>query len=298
VKPTPEAIVARLDAAVLEDHRPEPPRAYIGASGIGNPCTAYHALCARGFPNQPLTPQQIETFAEGHRVEPLIVAKLRRIGAHVIERDPSTGKQWAYFALGGHVRAHLDGIIDFGDGDHGLLECKTMARKFFDAFKKKGLRGSHPEYIDQMILGMGLSGLRWGLMAALCKDNSQMRVEYVPFDQDRFNVLLDRATTGLLGSPLRYSAEEKSSVCFMCFKRDACWKGVSLAAGMDQESCRTCRHAQPIVCGDDDQRSWRCTLHNQPASHRCGDYAVFRVIPIAPAAKPKRPRARAKASKP
>ena len=49
------------------------PRQYIGASIIGNDCTAYIAYCLRGFPEDPIKPKMMRIFTLGHKIEDIVI---------------------------------------------------------------------------------------------------------------------------------------------------------------------------------------------------------------------------------
>ena len=71
---------------------------------------------------------------------------MRAVGIKVWDRDEA-GKQWAVEALGGHLRGHLDAVVQ------GLLEapktphvwdCKTSKAEKFRAVVKHGIRKTFP----------------------------------------------------------------------------------------------------------------------------------------------------------
>lgn len=242
-------------------------RSYIGASSIGDPCQALLALSLRGFPSDDPDAQLLRIFSEGHRMEPVVVAALRAAGLTVSEIDPSTGKQYHYEALGGHLAANLDGRIVFAGEEMGL-EVKTMNRAKWDQFRKKGLEISHPIYFAQVQLGAGLSGLPRFLVVAFCKDNSQYAFEVVDFEQDVFSALVKKARDAAVAP----QAERNVSwACGGCFKRTVCKHGWPPGYA---PHCRNCKHSTPDLTQPG--KKWKCTLHGaRDVSVPCRDFESY-----------------------
>lgn len=246
---------------------------------MGNPCEAYLALSLRGFYNDAPSAQLLRIFDEGHRIEPFVVERLRRAGVKLREIDPATGKQYHFEMLGGHLAANLDGMVwkqrdPEKDAPTHTLEVKSMNRAMFERFAKKGVAVSHPEYFDQVTLGLGLSGLRACLFIAYCKDNSKFHAEFVRFDEARFNELVAKAAGAMFA---REAKRTESWDCTDCFKRTACKVGMP---PVDEERhCRHCRHSSPNVAVEG--KKWLCTLHGHTdASTPCSDFSAYRVITI------------------
>lgn len=261
-----------------------PPRAYIGASSIGDPCQAYLALSLRGFYNDAPSPQLSRIFEDGHRIERIVVDMLLDAGMRLREVDPATGKQYHFDMLGGHLAANLDGMI-FGEGFEfkatHTLEVKSMNRKLFESFVKKGVAISHPSYVDQAVLGMGLSGIHACLLVAYCKDNAKLHAEVIEYDPVRFIELTGRASSAMFA---RQAERTESWDCNGCFKRTACKTGI--APPPEERHCRHCRHSIPDTVNPG--KKWICTLHaRNDVSTPCADFEPYRAVTTAkPAAKP------------
>jgi hypothetical protein len=272
------ALIASLDLLSVSEYENET-RAYIGASGVGNPCMAYQALSLRGFPSVNPEPQLMRIFDEGHRVEAMAIDTLRRAGHAVSDRDQETGRQWRFTSHGGHHSASLDGVITLrGSSEEMTLEIKSMNRKSFDSFKSKGLAISHPSYHAQMMDGMGLANreagrvrFRHGLMLAYCKDSSRWHAEVLEYSPAVFDSLMEKVSSVVeFRANKRISRYRESFDCKGCFKRSACWDGDT----PENASCRHCAHAEPSLNG-----GWTCVLTAQPAIQTCKEFHLWRPAP-------------------
>jgi hypothetical protein len=197
----------------------ETPRAYIGASAIGDECDAYLAFNLRGYPGTQIPPKLKRIFRDGHRIEEQVIADLKRAGLQILEADPKTGKQWEWKSHGGHFVAHADAIVEF-QGWKYVLEVKSMNAKRFHEFQRMGVKQSHPKYYAQCQALMGLSGLRQTLLLAYCKDTSVYHAEIVRHDEFVFAFQESRVERVLRGEAVKTASDWR---CRFCFKADACW---------------------------------------------------------------------------
>jgi hypothetical protein len=261
------AILQRIDAGVLKKHRGEKTRSYIGASGIGDPCIAYQALSLRGFKSDVPTPRQYRIFADGHRIEQTVLDLLRDAGVVVLDKNKRTGEQFNFNSHGKHFQANLDAIIDAGDGDV-VLEVKSMNGVLFRQFKKHGLLKSHPHYYDQLMTQMGLSGIHQGALFAYCKDNSELHMQEVAFDKERFEMLNQRALTAMFGEAKRIGKSVENWPCSQCFKRSACHLGE-----FAEKKCSHCVHSIPGFGGN---KVWVCKLTGRETAEACPKWEQWR----------------------
>lgn len=244
----------------------EPPRAYIGASGIGHSCTAYLAFSSRGFPDTTAKPQLKRIFRDGHRIEDVVIGDLRKAGFRVEEVDPATGKQWAFSLFGGHVKAHADGVI-WIDGKRSLLEIKSMNESKHYEATRLGIKSSHPMYYAQMQLMMGLGEFEQGFLVAYNKNNSKYYAEKVLADPFAYSALEVKAELVLCGGARKISKDETHYVCRGCFKRDACWHGQQPA-----KTKRTCDNAYP----DMHNGGWLCA---KGCEEECENWVAYHPLP-------------------
>lgn len=246
----------------------EKARKYIGASGIGNECDAYLAFSMRGFPDTPSHPRLKRIFRMGHLLEDEIIQNLRDAGMFVIDKDPSSGgtKQFFFSANEGHVRAHADGKIIINNIEH-ILEIKTMNDAMFKRFKKHGLKKSHPKYIDQVQLMMGLSGVGQALLVGLSKNTSEIHMQVLEYDEMRYEYLMGRIDIIMSGTVEKIASKPDDWRCKMCFKSDVCWHGVA----PEEPECSHCTYAVPHT-----DHGWYCTSKEEVARGLCENYVMYR----------------------
>jgi hypothetical protein len=273
---TADQVLAAIEALPPRD---EKERAYIGASSVGNQCDAYLAFSLRGFPGDPVEPRKQRIFDLGHLLETEIVRLLKKAMAasglgQVIEVDHLTGRQHAMSEAGGHVNAHMDGIlVPAGTNEAIGLEIKTMNGKSFAAFKAGQLKDSHPVYYAQVNMMMALGGYGKFLVVAYNKDTSDMWAEIVPFDQMEWDFHHLRVEGILNGQPpTKVGKDETDWRCRGCFKSKVCWQDAPVP-----ELCRTCANATPDIAANSGKR-WLCKVHggSKDADHTCADWARWR----------------------
>lgn len=245
-------------------------RSYIGASIVGNDCTQYLHLSLRGFPEDRPTPKLQRIFSVGHALEDIVVDDLK---AHqpfrISALDELTGKQYEYTALGDHLVCHLDGILYFDPDDAYVLEIKTMNKSKFNAFEKKGVKVSHPQYFAQVSLAMHLSGMKNSLILAICKDDCRYHAEIVSYDELEVASLRAKIARAI-SKPERIAPNPTDWRCRGCFKRTSCWHPQEVEA---PAVCRMCKHSQPDLYGQD--KAWLCGLHDRSAVNPCEDYEML-----------------------
>ncbi len=255
----------RLSEKINRAYADETPRAYrssrIGASSIGDPCEAYLALSLRGFPDSAPDPRLKRIFRDGHKLEPIVIADIRKAGYQVQEKDPLTGGQYMWDKYGGHVCYYADGLIEI-DGETLLLEVKSMNHALWTSFKNKGVKFSHKHYYQQLQAGMGLSGFRKAVIIGYNKDKSEYWDEEVQFDDIEYHALIHKAERALMGHAARVATDETDWRCRACFKCDSCWGKVKPVADM-----RTCANARPMPTG-----GWTC---DKGCTTKCESYIQF-----------------------
>jgi hypothetical protein len=198
----------------------------------------------------------LRLFETGHREEARLIAELRAAGHRVDDRDPTSRRQWAVSAYGGHFRGHLDGRI-WLEGEWCVLETKTANTKSWRAIHKHGVAKEKPVHYAQMQFYMGLTEMRRALYLCVCKENDDIHEELVDFDEPRFRELMDgaRSTIEAIEPPERFRDDPAYYLCLWCPHHGLCHD--TAAPRID---CRTCLHSSP----DTDCGGWRCELAVDP----------------------------------
>lgn len=274
-KTTTTAVAAMIDLGSLRTYTNER-RAYIGASGIGDQCDAYQVLCLRGFDSEVPSARLVRIFRDGKRIEDQVIEDMESAGLSVSAVDPATGKQYRYTAFNECMSASLDGYVTSPSGQRMTLEIKSMNKALFTKFVSKGLSVSHPHYVEQMNVGLGLArdsgvDVSNGMMVAYCKDNSEYHAEVIAFSQSDYDNSKRRVQALLSGvrTGVRISSYKAAYQCSSCFKRSACWE----PDVREPDSCKLCKYAETSQEGD-----WSCSAGMQYGSV-CRMFTVFRVTP-------------------
>lgn len=268
---TPDDLREAIGRGHQKKRRKDDPREYIGASGIGSPCDAYLEFCLRGFPDNELDGKLLRIFELGHKIEDIVVADLKLAGLWVAEKNPDTNYQWAYSELGGHVKAHADGLCTLG-AEHDqimLLEIKSMNKASWNKFEKHGVKSSHPKYYDQMQLLMAMAKVERCLFVAYNKDDSNYHHEIVESDPIQQGFLIQRIERVISEGGEKISDNPDDWRCASCFKSEVCWQGKE-----PTKKCPTCKHSRPREDGQ-----WDCSLTGGLAVKPCESYEVFKPKP-------------------
>ena len=254
-------------------------RQYLGTSYIGHPCERYLWLSFRWAARPKFDGRMYRLFNRGHREESTVIEELRGIGCEVSDTQPN-GKQWGFSDLGGHFRGHMDGAVTktpYAEKTWAVLEVKTFNAKTFKELQAKGVKVVKPQHYAQMQIYMEQMQLERAMYYAVCKDDDQIHTEWLHFNPDEVQPLMNRAKRVITSvePPLRLSNDASWFECKWCDMHSICHGTAAPIAG-----CRTCAHATAELDGDG---RWSCA-DNQTAvlTHNgqrqgCGSH---RYIPI------------------
>lgn len=280
---SPPAFTAQavIDAIEALPPRDEAERSYIGASSVGNACDAFLAFSLRGFPGGDIDARKERIFRLGHLIETEVVrllsAGLRASGLGVVmATDQFTGRQFAMTEAGGHVAAHMDGQVLLSDDEVIGLEIKSMNEKSFSAFRKDGVKSSHPIYYSQMQMMMAMGGHRRFLIVAYNKNTSELWAEVVDWDPIEWDFQHVRIEHILNDQPVsKIASDEDDWRCRGCFKAAPCWRDAPVP-----EACRTCANGRPDIASNS-RKAWICSLDeaSREANYRCDRWARWRPRP-------------------
>jgi hypothetical protein len=231
-----EMLASLIDAGLENRERQEPPREYIGASVLGGPCK--RAL-QYGYYNTPpddgprFDGRVLRIFDVGHAIEELSEQWLKAAGFHIRTRDRN-GYQFAFKALDGMLRGHMDGVIVNGPDVIAypcLWECKSANSKRWKNFVKEKLIKAAPEYYAQIQLYMTYFQLadNPALFMVTNKDTCEIYFELVPYDADCAQRTSDKAVdiARALRSGEKLGRVAKSNdhfECKWCSWKDRCWR--------------------------------------------------------------------------
>jgi hypothetical protein len=221
-----------LDAKLLEQHKNQGKRDYLGASVIGDDCLRKIQL---QYMKRELhfSAQNLRTFDIGNCLESLIADWMILAGFDLKTRNENS-EQFGFSIADGKLKGHADGII-LGGSDFMkypcLWECKTLNSKSWTDTAKRGVLVSKPIYYAQVQLYMSYMSLDENpcVFTALNKDTSELLHELIPFDSEAAQRYSDRAVQIIKASEnneLMPCVSNDSSFykCKMCSYRQECLK--------------------------------------------------------------------------
>lgn len=227
-----------LDAKLLEQHKSQEKRDYLGASQLGDECIRKIQLQYIKHEID-VTAQNVRTFAIGHHLETLIAEWMILAGFDLKTKDEN-GEQFSFSVADGKLAGHVDGVIygwpeslaerNFGSRRHALWECKTLNSKSWSDTAKRGVLVTKPLYYAQIQLYMAYLDLTENpcVFTALNKDTSELYFELIPFDAECAQRYSDRAVQIIKASENDellpcISSDSSFFKCKMCGFRKQCF---------------------------------------------------------------------------
>ncbi len=224
-----------VDAKLIEHHKQQKKRDYLGVSSIGDDCLRKVQLQYEGKEAE-FSASTLRTFDIGHSLEDLVAEWMRIAGFELKTRNES-GEQFGFSTAEGRIKGHVDGkIVDASDDLKQffscfplLWECKSLNHKSWSDTAKKGLMLTKPLYFAQVQLYMAYLELEQCLFTALNKDTSELYFEFVLFDSEAAQRYSDRAVQIIKASENNeqmpcISSDPSFFRCKMCAFRNECRK--------------------------------------------------------------------------
>lgn len=265
---TPLEILARVDAHTVASED-QSPRNYLGASEIGEKCLRKLFYKFRWCGREQFDGRMLRLFARGDREEPVVCELLEGAGFIVSTPAKDGETDFQFKDCAGHFAGTADGVVSEDNENWYLLEIKTwkiLGGGNFNDLKRQGVKECEPKYYAQMQTYMGQLGLENALFIAVCKENDDIHMEWVPFNRLDFEVCLSKAEAviGATTPPDRISNDPKTFSCRYCTFNRLCHENIPLP--QSSHHCRNCRFASPGPAG-----SWDCAK-NQIFGEVCGYY--------------------------
>ena len=265
----PPIVKAIYDA--YENSRRSAHRQHLGGSQIGHSCSRALWYQFRWAWHEKHDGRILRLFETGDREEARVVQNLRAAGCTVWERDPETGMQPRFSALGGHFALSLDGVVEGlpESSKPHTLEVKTMSEKYFKSMASMGLEKAKPVYWAQCQIGLHLSGLERCLFFAVNKNTDEIYVERVKPDPAYAKELLAKAEAIIFSDtpPPGISSDPAWFECKFCAYHSVCH-----GDQMPELNCRTCAFSTAEREG-----GWNCARHKKALDEidqysGCGDH--------------------------
>jgi hypothetical protein len=194
-----ECIDALVDGALMAERAATPPRNYLGASRIGEPCArrlCYELMQIPVDDGAEFSGRMLRVFETGHRFEDMTVRWLQLAGFDLRTRKRN-GEQFGFSAANDRFRGHIDGVIvdgpDIGAAYPVIFEHKAVKSASWQELVKKGVKAAKPIYWAQVQVYMAYLSIERTLFVALDKDTQALRFELVAFDPPAAQQLSDKA---------------------------------------------------------------------------------------------------------
>lgn len=233
--PIGERIDALVNDALLAERDNAPPRDYLGASRIGEPCArrlCHELMDVPADEGAALPGRMLRIFEAGHRFEEMTIRWLRLAGFDLRTHNRK-GEQFGFSVAGGRFRGHIDGVIgagpDIGMPWPALWEHKAVNAKSWTDIVKQGVRAAKPLYFAQVQVYMAYMEVGVTLFTALNKDNQALWHEAIWFDGGEAQALSDKAVDILRAVdagelPPRIAAASDFYLCRSCPYARRCWE--------------------------------------------------------------------------
>lgn len=246
-------------ASRIEEWRgsqPQEHRAHLGASVLGHDCQRHVWFLFRNALKPTFPGRLLRVFDRGKREEATVFEELRGIGVDLHVED--NGRQIECRDSTGHIGGSVDGIgrgFSESPSTWAVLEIKTHSAKSWGDLHSKGVKESKPIHMVQMQVYMGLLGIDRALYFAVNKDDDQLHTEWVHFDVEAFDALIDRGRSIVAATqpPPKLSEDPTFWKCSGCQHYSLCHE-----QRVPEPNCRTCCHATPIDGG-----KWQCEFHGK-----------------------------------
>lgn len=233
---TSQRINALIDRALVERHRQQRPRDYLGGSRIGELCArklVYELASTPVDDGKDFDGQTLRIFDSGHEFEDLSIRWFRVAGFDLRDKGQD-GRQFGFSIAGGRIRGHIDGVIvggpDVGIAWPALFEHKSLNAKSWADLVKRGVELSKPVYYAQLQIYMAYMELGTALFTAVNKDTQALHHEVVSFNPRAAQALSDKAVDIIHAAEAgellpRIAAASDFYLCRWCAYAKRCWEG-------------------------------------------------------------------------
>ena len=213
--------ITNLIESKIFNRQKEPPRKYIGASSIGNPCNRAIWYDYHGTPNAGYGIATQIAFDVGKRLEGLILEYLRDAGLKIQTDELMLSCE---DDLVSEFKGHIDALWWRSDIDPVIIEIKTAKSSSFNRFVNSGLREWAEQYYAQIQSYMGMMSIQSAVLLALNKDSSELHHEWVEFDADYYSELRAKAfaISTVEEAPPKINKSPLFFRCRMCKFKDVC----------------------------------------------------------------------------
>lgn len=133
-----DPLVNNIKRVLIDDNLKEPPRDYLGASGVADECSRKAWYGLQGF-KQKFDADSLMKISDGHTTEEKINGWIKKIPGIELYTHDSSGNQYGFSDLDGKYKGHYDGIIrgiPQSPNTWHIYEVKCVGEKYFKELKK------------------------------------------------------------------------------------------------------------------------------------------------------------------
>lgn len=253
-------LISQMEAEIdrsCRDTMQDGPRKHLGASVIGDPCSAKLWNDFRWLHQEKFEGRMLRLFDRGKREEFEFVKMLRSIGFEIKEfDDEEKQEQFRISGCNGHYGGSLDAQAraperyQIKDWLIVVAEFKTHGEKSFAKLKADKMRISKPMHYIQMCCYGHAYKRQFGLYFAVNKNTDEYYLEIVELNWSVANSALLKANRIINSQtqPQKIATTKTFFQCKYCHYSPICFDGA-----LPEKNCRSCKFAVPGPNG-----KWEC----------------------------------------
>jgi hypothetical protein len=256
-----------LDAInrALEAQQEDTPRAYLGASAIGQSCERRLWLDFRWARKRSIGAAGLCAIDDGHRGERIMADRLRMVPGITLITEDESGNQIGFADLGGHFRGNADGLIEGLPQAKAMhvWECKIANEKKFEKLidlktrlgEKAAFSKWDATYYAQAQIYMHYLGAHRHYLTVGSPGVRRMVTVRTEYDAMAAMNLIAKAQRIIEAQrmPVGISTDPSWYECRFCPHYDGCHAADRSAPTSAASNCRTCLHSTPLMTG-----GWHC----------------------------------------
>lgn len=154
----------------------------LGLSQIGHPCKKWIWLKYNNHPSKTPSGRVLRLFKLGEIIEEELKKDLLRCGYNVFNAQKEIKFEYDDICLTGHIDGIIEGLRE--SGQLHLLECKSMADKYFKKVVKEGYENYNPQYKAQIHAYMLGLKIKNAFVTVYNKNTSELYQERIKLKKD------------------------------------------------------------------------------------------------------------------
>lgn len=214
-----QLILNKVEAETKQEHTRHHTLGVYRASEIGG-CPRALQYATLKYPAEQISPELMLLFQDGHLHHHAVRTLMARVGtlSHV---ERTVSKKYKHNGASFTVTGTLDGM--WNDMPFDIKSITTFKFVSLD----KNFPDDYARYVDQLLIYLDILDKPLGFILFKNKNDSELKLKYVKFNQFRFKAILDRLAQVHMGAkkkkllPRPYAAT--NYLCKTCAYRMQCW---------------------------------------------------------------------------